>query len=805
MEKLLQDLRYAIRSLLRQPAFALTAICTLALGIGATTAIFSVVNTVLLRPLPFEEADRVVAIQNMSATTGNKSQNVSAPDFHDWKAQSRSFEAMGYYQGGEWSATVNGAADYVLAFNVTAGFLEALRARTIAGRLFNDEEQRKGGQLAAVITEAYWRRQFNGDTKAVGSTIKFDDRIFTIVGVLQPNVRFPARADFYYPAAAEEETVSRSGHNYRAVGRLREGVSLAQAQAEMTEIAKRLATAYPQTNENKLVALIPLQEVVVGNIRQALWILFGAVGVVLLIACANVANLLLARSSVRGREMVVRAAVGASRTRLIRQLLTESAVLGITAALLGTWMARLGTRALVALAPSAIPRLGEIEVDMIALGFALTIALCASLLFGLAPALHVSRVQLIEGLRQGGKGSSTGSRTGFARSAFVVAEIALAVVLVAGAALLGRSLAALTSLDMGFDPDRLLVVQTAVPIATSADAPRAADFYRDLLPEFAALPGVESVGAVRSLPTRVASFGGYGIEGGVDFTKQGVRLPRAIFNVVTPNYFETLRIPVRMGRDFDERDRRGAIMTVIVNEALVRQSFKDQSPIGQRIQCGFDTLEFMTIVGVVADIRSDSLGTPPQPEIWMPYEQHPRGATGLNLVFRVRSGDPLLLTETVRRRIASINPDIPVRAETMDSTLSSASATPRFNTLLIVLFAGIALMLALAGIYGVMTYTVSQRVPELGVRIALGATPENIMGLILKQGAGLAMVGLGLGLALALVSGRWLEGMLYGVTARDPWTLAVVTVGVAFATLLACYVPGRRAVRVDPMVALRAE
>jgi predicted permease len=301
------------------------------------------------------------------------------------------------------------------------------------------------------------------------------------------------------------------------------------------------------------------------------------------------------------------------------------------------------------------------------------------------------------------------------------------------------------------------------------------------------------------------SSGGYGIEGGVDFTQQGVRLPRAIFNVVTPGYFETLRVPIRRGRNFDERDRRGATMTVIVNESFVRQSFKDRDPIGQRIQCGFDTLEFMTIVGVVADMRSDSPGTPPQPEIWMPYEQHPRGATGLNIVMRVRTADPLALAETVRRRIAAINPDVPVRATTMDGTLTSASATPRFRTFLIGVFAGLALLLALAGIYGVMTYTVSQRVPELGVRIALGATPGHIMRLIIGQGAALAAIGLVLGIVLALVSGRWLEGMLFGVTARDPWILATVTVGVAFATLLACYIPGRRAVRVDPMVALRAE
>ncbi len=805
MEKLLQDLRYACRSLLRQPTFALTAILTLGLGIGATTAIFSVVNAVILRPIPFDEPERVVSVQTFWTESGRRSQNVSAPDFHDWRTQSESFEALGYWSGGEGSVTINGVADYATALVVTPGFLEALRARTSIGRMLSDEEQQPGGPLAVVITDEYWKRQFNAQPSAVGTTLKYDDRLFTIVGVLQPGIRYPARADFYYPAWIEPETPSRSAHNYRVIGRLRDGVSLEQAQAEMDAIARRLEQAYPNSNRGKLVSIVPLQELMVGGMRQTLFVLFGAVAVVLLIACANVANLLLARSSSRAREMVVRAAVGASRGRLLRQLLTESLVLAGAAALLGVWVARLGTAALVGFAPNTFPRLGEVQVDVAALGFALVAAALSSVLFGLAPALQISGVQLSDGIRQGGKGSAIGARSGLARSAFVVAEVALAVVLVVGAGLLARSLVALTSVDMGFNAERLLVLRTVVPIRTMADAPKATDFYRDLLADVRTVPGVIAAAGVTSLPTQVRSNGSYWIEGGPTIDQTGISAPQALFNVVTPDYFRTLRVPVRQGRDFTDGDRRGATMVAIINEALARQAFPGQDPIGRRIQCGLDSLEFMTIVGVVADVRTAGPERPALPEIFMPYEQHPAPASALNLVVRPDSDDPLVFAETVRRKIASRNPDVPVRATTMEGTLETASETQRFRTYLLGVFAAVALLLAVAGIYGVLSYSVSQRLPELGVRIALGATPGNIFGLVVGQGAVLAAVGLAIGVALSLMAGRLLEGLLFGVTARDPWSLAAVAVIVTLASLAACYLPGRRAVRVDPMVALRAE
>ncbi|MDQ3421314.1 MAG: ABC transporter permease [Acidobacteriota bacterium] len=804
MEKLLQDVRFSIRSLIRQPAFTLTVILTLALGIGATTAIFSVVNALLLKPLTFEESDRIVSVQNFWVKSATPSLQVSAPDFRDWVVQSQSFESMGYYIGGEWSVTINNRAEYAMAFRVTPGFLQALRAKAALGRLLTSEEQRPGGPLALVVTHEYWLRQFGGHESILGATVKLDDRLFTIVGVLEPGTRYPARAEMYYPAWVASES-GRSAHNHRVIARLRDGVSLDQARGEMTAIAARLAAAYPASNQDKSVLIVPLQDLIVSGVRQTVFVLFGAVVVVLLIACANVANLLLARASVRSREMVVRSAVGASRGRLIRQLLTESALLGLVGGLLGVWLARFGVLALVALAPATFPRLSDVRVDSVVLVFALSVALLASFLFGLAPALHVSKVRLSEGLRQGGKGSSTGARTGVARSVLVVAEIALAVVLVVGAGMLIRSFVALTSVNMGFDSSRLLVLTTAVPLSSFAQASRATDLYRELLADVRRTPGVESVAGVRSIPSRVRSTGAYSIEGAGSFETAPAGAAQAVLNVVTPGYFETLRVPLRRGRDFASQDRKAAPMVAIVNEALVRQSFPGEDPIGRRIQCGLDTLDYMTIVGIAADVRTGGPASPLQPEIFMPVEQHPGPSTSLNIVVRAAMEDPMSLVETIRRKVTALNPDVPIKASTMEGTLGEATGAQRFQTFLLGTFAAIALLLALAGVYGVMSYTVSQRVPELGVRIALGATPRNILGLIVAQGARLALIGLALGIGLALLSGRLLDGLLFGVTARDPWSLFAVSVLVAVATLAACYIPGRRAVRVDPMTALRAD
>ena len=804
MDNLLQDIRYGIRTLTRQPGFAATAILTLALGIGATTAIFSVVNAVVLRPMAFDQPDRVMAVTNTNNRTGARNGTISGPDFFDWRAQSRSFEALSYFTGGgEGSVTVNNASDYATLSRTAPGFFRVFGASASVGRLFTEQEEQPGEWGVAVITDAYWRRQFGSDPRVIGSTITFRSRAYTIVGVTP--LRYPARTDIYYPDPVPPESQNRTAHNYRGVGRLQPGVTVQQAQAEMTNIARALEQQYPVSNGDKGIAVVPLQEIVVGDTRQTLFVLLAAVAFVLLIACANVANLLLARAAARGRELVVRAAVGAGRARLVRQMLTESAVLAIIAGIGGVIIARWGVTALLATAPPDLPRLDEVSVDLSALGFAMLISLAASVIFGLAPAWHVSRVDLADGLRQTGKGSSIGVRGGWARKAFVVAEIALAVALVMGAGLLGRSLIALAGVDMGFESDRLVVLRTTVPVSGAEQFQRAMDIYRNTLTELRNMPGVVAAGGVTSLPTQVRSNGGYWVQGAPGPEVLGMKSPQALFNVVTPEYFRTLNVPIVRGRDFNDGDRLDAPFVAIINEQLARDAFQGVDPIGRTIRGGLDSLTPMTIVGIVKDVRTRGPNRPVQAELFFPHEQHQGPATALNLVMRTDAVDALSIGATAARQIRSRYPEVPVRVETMDMTMAGATAAPRFRTVLLVVFAAVALLLAIAGVYGVMAYTVSQRVAEIGLRVALGASPRDVMGLVLREGGILIAIGLAVGAALSYTGARFISGLLFGVSARDPMVFAGVSLLVALAALGACLVPGRRALKVDPLLALRAD
>ena len=805
MDNLLRDLRHSIRLLVRQPGFALTAILTLALGIGATTAIFSVVNAIVLRPLPFGDPDRIMAVTRFLPRAGTRPPNLSAPDFYDFLNQNQSFQALAYYAGGESSITVNGTADYANVQRVTPDFFASLGVQARIGRLMSAEEHEYGDRIAAVVTDAFWQRRLGADPKAIGSTINLGPRSATVIGVLPPGVRFPAGTDVYMPSWIFPETPTRGGHNYRVIGRLHDGISIEQAQDDMTAIARRLAKEYPRTNADKLVALLPLKDSLVGNTRQTLFVLLTAVAFVLLIACANVANLLLARAAARGREMVVRASVGAGRWRLVQQLVTESLTLGIVAGALGIVLAYNGVRALIALAPPDLPRADEIGVDRIALGFALLISLFSSVIFGLAPALQVSRVRLVEGLRQGGKGSALGARTGWARHAFLVAQVALAVVLVVSAGLLGRSLAALASVDLGFNAERLLVLRTTVPIAGFGDFPRATAVYREVLAELRTQPGVSSLGGTTTLPTMVRSSGSYWVQGGPTREELGTRSPMAIFNVVTPGYLPTMRIPIRSGRDFSDGDRQGAQPVAIINEALARAAFPGQDPIGRWIRSGLDSPDPMVIVGVAADVRTGGPAFPASPEIYMPNEQHMGPATSMSIVVRTSVENPMTLVEPMRRLIQERDANVPVAATTMEGTLEVASAAPRFRTYLLTVFAVVALLLSAAGIYGVMAYTVSQRTAEIGVRVALGASRGDVLRMIVGQGAAFVGLGLGLGVVLALGAGGLLKDLLFGVEPSDPVVLSAVVGTIVLVALAACVVPGRRALRVEPAMALRAE
>jgi len=800
---MLADLRYAARLLLKQPAFTLIATFVLALGIGANTAIFSVVDAVLLRPLPYADQERLVTLSTFWRTTGVRGQ-VSAPDYQDWHDRATSFDGMAAYTRGSTSVSVEGeGADYTVVARVTPEFFPLFGVRAAAGRLPSEAEQREGGPLTAVVSHAFWTTRLGGDQAALGRTLKYAQRLYTIVGVLPPEFRFPDNTDVWTPWWAVPPTSSRSGHNYRAVGRLKPGVTVDQAQSEMDAIGSQLERAFPQSNENKGVAVDRILDQMVRNVRTTLTLIAGVVVVVLLIACANVSNLLLARASSRTRELGIRAALGASRTRVVRQLVTESVLLASLAGVASVVIAAWGIRGLVALAPAGLPRINEVHVDLRVLLFASAVSLAASLIFGLAPALHASRSDLNEVMKQGGRTMSGGGSHRM-RAALIVFETAAAVVLVIGAGLLIRSFAALSQVDLGFRTERLLVADTAVPTASRDVAAVGVQFYRSLLPQLAAIPGVESAAAVMGVPTNVRSDGGYAIEGGPTFEQMGVRSPQAILTVATPGYFATLGVPVIKGRDFTEADIDSAPLVAVVNEALARASFPAGDAIGHRIRCGFDRPEFMEIVGIVANVRSADPALPPRPQLFMPFEQHPLGSTALTLVLRTAS-DPLRFSRPVAEKVRALNGDVPVRISTMEATLEQAMATARFRTVLLGIFAAVAMLLAVAGVYGVVSYTVSQRTAELGLRMALGARPVEIVTLTLLSGLRLTAVGVALGWTLSLALARIVSSMLYSTSARDPLVFVAVPAALLAAAACASAAPAIRAARVDPVVALRAE
>jgi putative ABC transport system permease protein len=622
---------------------------------------------------------------------------------------------------------------------------------------------------------------------------------------MPPGFGFPGRTDIWYFPSATAETASRSAHNYRVVARLKDAVTVSQAQAELSSLAARLSAAYPATNEGKGAAVVPLQEQLVGDTRPTLYLLFGAVGLVLLIACVNVANLLLARATGRTSELAVRAALGAGRARIIAQLMTESLVLAAVAAAAGLALAKWGVTAFVALAPTGLPLTAAIGIDARVLAFTLASAVTASLLFGVLPAVQASRVDLNASLRQGGRGAAAGGSGARFRGILVVAEVALAVALVVGAALLVRSFIALGGVELGYGSEQVLVVRTTVPARDEASARRATATYAALLPRLGALPGVMSVAGIRGLPaTSTHSNGGYWLEGGPSPEVSGVQAPQAVFTVVTPDYFRTMTIPVNRGRDFSERDEFDAPPVAIVNEALARQAFPGVDPIGRQIMCGLDSLRFMTIVGVAGNVRAYDPSVAPLPELYMPYRQHPSFGTSLTLVART-SGEPMALAPAFRDAIRLADPDVPVRATTMTETLSSSVATPRFRTLLIGTFAALALALAMAGVYGVMAYTVSRRTAEIGVRMAMGAASGDILRLVMGEGLRLALAGVALGCAMAYGLAQLLRGMLFAVAPADPLVFLAVPAALLATAAAATAIPALRAARVDPMQALRAD
>ncbi len=807
IDNLHQDVRYAVRALRKSPAFAATAILTLALGVGANAAVFSVVNAVLLRPLPYHDPDRIVTLASAVANQplGFLHGLISLPDFRDWQAQSTAFEAMAHYVGRQTAVTIGSAAEYARVSRVSPGFFRVFDVQPLLGRFFSADEEKPGGSGAAVVSDAFAERYFGGSERALGQTIRLFDRVVSIVGVLPSRFNFPAATDIWFPddAIPDRTRTSRSAHNRLAVGRLKDEVTIERAREEMTTIAARLQQQYPTSNKDRGVTVTRLHDDMVENVGRMLWLLLAAVGVVLLIVCANLATLLLARATARAQEIAVRTALGASRGRLVRQMLAEGVVLALISGAAGVSLAVWGTRALVAVAPADVPRLAEVTVDARVLVFALVVSVTASLLLALVPAWQASRVDVEHALRLGGRQGGVGGRTGRAREALVIAELALSVILLASGGLLLKSLVALQRVSLGFRPDHVLVV--GATIRTTSDPQKTGTlFFRDLLREVSTIPGVAAAGATMAPPGRVESDSSYWID---HLPKElNTSAPQAVMSVVAPGTFAALGIPLIRGRDFGDGDTRDAPATAIINAALARQAFpKGDDAIGHQIYCGFDSRDPMTIVGIVGDVRQSGPEREPAPECYMPYLQHFYNGNTLSLVVRT-TVDLTALTEAVRRKAYEISPDVPVKFTTMEALMAEHVAAPRFRALLVGLFAAIALSLAIVGIFGVMVYVVTQRRTEIGLRMALGASSADVLWLLLKRG----MVMTGIGLAAGLVVTRslatpFLASLLFDVKPTDAATYVAVAGLLGLTSLVATYIPSRRSATIEPLVALRHE
>jgi len=803
IDDLLRDVRYAARNLRRSPGFATLAVLIMALGIGANTAVFSVVNAVLLKPLSYQDPDRIVTLSD-SWRTGEAptdlSKQVSILNFQDWHDQSSSFEAMAYYASRETAVMPGATAEYARVTSVSPEFFRVFAIEPIAGRFFTAEEMKPGSGGAVMISYAYWQSRFGGDPRVLGQTV----RVSTprpIVGVLPPGFRFPHETDLWVPAIVSPQP--RSANNFLAVGRLRASVSLGQAQSEMILLARRLEQQYPDSNKGRSVAVTRMRDDMVGDIRLTLYLLLGAVSVVLLIACANTATLLLGKATARTREVAVRAALGASRHRIVRQLVTESLLLAFIAGIAGLVLAYWGSMALVSLAPANLPRLAETGVDRWVLAFTLGISMITSLLFGLVPALYASRIELSEALKQGATRVVSGRGVARMRGMLVVAEIALAVVLLSGAGLLIKSFVALHNVVLGFRPENVLVMRATMAGPRDAALPRARQYFRDVLAQAAALPGVLAAGATMAPPGYVESTAVYFLDR-VPPQHEWNRAPSVVLSIVAPGTFAALGIPLKAGRDFSNGDTEDRPFVAVVNEALVRKSFANQNPLGRTIFCPFDSFKGMTIIGVVGDVRQRGPEREPMPECYMTYGQHAFNGTTLSVVART-AGDPNVLAETLRRVAQEKSPDVPMKFTTMEAILSENVAAPRFRTLLFAVFAGLAVCLAMAGVYGVMAYAIGQRSTEIGLRMALGASTGSVLRLVLGQGLALAGLGLALGLGAAVTGTRLLTTVLFRVRPNDPVVYLAVAALLGVVALVACYIPARRASKIDPLTAIRQE
>ena len=813
MRTLLPDLRYGVRVLLKSRGFALVAVVTLALGIGASTAAFSVVHAVLLRPLPFPEQERLVVAWKQDATTGNPFVELSVADFRDWQAQSRSFEGLAVMPttvyGYGYVLTGRGEPLQLESAKVTGRFFDLLGARAALGRVFDESDDRVGGPAVVVISDRLWRERFNADPGVVGQTVTLNQTAFNVIGVLPPAFTFPAGVDLWVPlltSASPRSIENRYVVYLQAVGRLKEGVTREQAEADLNTIISRLAAQYPETQAaGQRVVLTPLADYLFGDAKPALWALFAATALLLLVGAANIANLMLARATSRRRELAVRVALGASRWRLAAQLLVESLVLalagGAAGLLLASWLVEL----LVALAPADIPRLEDVSLSGGALLASVAFTLVTTVVFGLLPALSASRFNLSETLSEAG-GKLTNARTGKRlRGTLVVGEVALTLVLVAGATLILRSFLNLSSVPLGFDPRGVLTMQLRLSGARYGTPEARREFFRQLIERLEARPGVVAASGVLTRPLEGAVGWDYDFAAEGQPADEARHNPDANFEVVNPHYFQTFAIPLKAGREFDERDRAGAEPVVVVSESLAERYFGSAAgAVGRRLMLDTDHAEepWRTVVGVAGDVRYRELQNT-RLDIYVPHAQATPNLNHFAVRSTLSTSDALAL---VRREVAALDPDLAVsRVATMEEQVAVRLARPRFTAVLLNWLALMALLLAGVGVFGVTAYAVAQRTRELGLLVALGARPRDILLLVIGHGLKLAALGILPGLLGALLMTRWLSSLLYGVSASDPLTYAGVALLTACVALLACLVPARRAMKVDPMVALRYE
>ena len=807
MDNLRQDIRYAFRRLIKSPAFTIVALLTLALGIGANTAIFSVVNAVLLKPLPYPDAHEIVGIYHLSE---GRRATMSGPNFTDVKKLATTLQDAAAYTRARTILTGRGEPVRLDAAQVSASLFDLLGVAPAIGRTFRAEENQPGRNHVAILGHGLWVQRFGADRNVVGKTLLLDGVSHEIVGVMPDGFSFPAARAIWTPLEYTEDftTTQRGAWYLQGVGRTRKGVSPEQAQAEIETIGRQLAKQHPDSNEGVDITALSLHEAMVGDIRTAFWVLLGAVGSVLLIACVNVANLLLARAAARESEIAVRTALGAGRWRLVRQLLTESVILAIVGGGLGLLLAVWGVEGLLALEPQGIPRLDEVRVDPNVVFFTMGLSLVTGLLFGLVPAFQSTRTGLSSTLKEGGRGALTSRGGSRMRTTLVVAEVALAVTLLAGAGLLIRSFSRLASVDPGFQVQPALTFELSLPESRYETEEHQIAFFDQLLPKLQAIPGVQAAGAVISLPLSGSSIV-LTFEIGGRPPVPPSQQPAMQVRVATPEYFQTIGIPLKRGRLFSDTDRWGSPQVVLITEAAARQYFPNEDPIGKRITLGWGRGENKPraggeVVGIIGDVKDAGLDEPDPPQIYLPYRQWPTGSMSFLLKTAV---PPESVADAVRRMVYSMDGNLPVgNVRTLEALVARSISQPRFYMTLLAVFAGVALALAAIGIFGVLSYAVAQRTREIGIRMALGAHQRTVIGLIVRDAMIMASVGVAIGTAAAFLLTEWLVAkLLFNTSPHDPATFTVVALALAAVSLAAAYVPARRATRVDPIVALRAE